>query len=260
LVLSQSGLQATSTSFKAPNLGAARFGSLQTVTVLGLAPLSSSDVQVADGSYVLDVQVSSSSASTAKSLAAKLSKTLDARLHQALAGKLRAKPVKLPAKRTAGPPAGGPDLATLALATSDFTGSATLVSSGYHADPQAISEYEASFAPAGAFGAVNQLIEWYPTSGDATFLASFEEALVTAGLGGAGSATPVDLSSVGDNAHGAVLQLTAGGSTVYLAVVTLARGQATDLAAAASQSQIQVSDVQSLAQAMANHLDAGITG
>ncbi|HZS31645.1 MAG TPA: hypothetical protein VFA37_10335 [Gaiellaceae bacterium] len=259
-LLSKLGLQETAATFGAPSLGAARFAFLSTVTVPGLAPLSSSDVEVADGNYVLDVQVSGTSAGTAKSLAAKLMKAFDVRLHQAQAGKLRAKPVKLPAKPKAGAPAGGPDLATLALTTSDFTGSATSAGAGYHVDPAAVSEYKADFAPAGPFDAVSQIIEWYPTAGDATFLANVEAGLIAAGLGGGENVTPVDLSSAGDNAHGSLLQVTGGGSTIYLALVALSRGQATDFAVAASQSQIQASDVQSLAQAMASRLDAGVSG
>lgn len=259
-VLSKAGLPDTGGSFAAPKLGTARFGFVHTVGVAGLAPLAKGDIEVADANYVLDVQVSSSSASTAKSLAAKLAKTLDARLRLAQAGKLHAKPATLPAKRQAGPPAGGPDLGTAALTTSDFTGSATSLNSGYGIDPMAISEYEADFAPAGQFDAVNQVVEWYPTAGDATFLANLEQALLTVGIAHSGAATPVDLSSVGDDAQGVLLQATGGGSTVYVALVTLSRGQALDIAAAASASAIQTSEVQSLAQAMASHLDAAVSG
>lgn len=257
-LLSSYGLQATAKAFEAPKLGVARFGSLGTLTISGVAPLASADVQVADGQYILDVQVSAASASSAKSLASKLAKALDARLHLAVKGKLHAKPVKLPAKQKAGAPSGGPDLATLALTASDFTGTATLLSSGYHVDAQALSEYSMNFSPAGQYGAVSQIVEWYPTAGDATFLAGYEEPILASM--GSEQSTPVDLSAVGDNAHGTLAQITSGGSTVYLAVVALSRGQADDVAIAASQSPLQASDVQSLAQAMASHLDAGVTG
>lgn len=256
--LSHFGLQATASTFTVPKLGAARFGALATITISGLSALRSADVQIADGKYVLYAQVSSASASSAKSLATKFAKALEARLHLALLGKLRAAPVKLPAKLQAGAPAGGPDLGTLALTSSDFTGTATVDGSGYSVDVAALSAYAIDFRPAGQFDELTQLIEWYPTAGDATYLAGLEEALL-AYVGG-GQVTPVDLSSVGDNANGALVQFTSNGSTVYLAVVALSRGQASDIALAAGQSPIQASDVQSLAQTTANHLNAGVTG
>ena len=112
---------------KVPAVGKKRFADLTSFSASNIAPVSSLDEQVADGRYVLEVTVSAGSASAAKALAPKLAKKLDARLRLALAGRLHAKPVKLPAKQKAGPPTGGPDLSTMALQTSDLSGPADVV-------------------------------------------------------------------------------------------------------------------------------------
>jgi hypothetical protein len=74
--------------------------------------------------------------------------------------------------------------------------------------------------------------------------------------------TPVDVSSVGDNAQASIVSVTPKGSgaPIYLAVVILTKGQATDLIFAGKQVPIQSSDVANLAHAAASHLDAGVTG
>ena len=68
------------------------------------------------------------------------------------------------------------------------------------------------------------------------------------------TATPVDLSAVGDGAVG-VLETEDGKSTAY---VRLTNGQAGESIVAIGNGTLQSSDVQSLAQAAANRLDAGL--
>ena len=73
--------------------------------------------------------------------------------------------------------------------------------------------------------------------------------------------TPADLSSVGDNAYGGVVQVAASGQpTVYFVLVLLSSGRAVDLVFAGALSQPQAADVLNLAQITANRLDAGLAG
>jgi hypothetical protein len=57
-----------------------------------------------------------------------------------------------------------------------------------------------------------------------------------------------------------LLQFTGSAQSVYVATIGLTRSQASDFAIAISSSPLQASDVQSLARALAIHLDAGVTG
>ena len=67
----------------------------------------------------------------------------------------------------------------------------------------------------------------------------------------------VDLSAVGDNAHGVILT----GAATPLVFVVMWQGQALDLAVAqGATATVQPSDIQALAQAMADHLNAGLSG
>lgn len=248
-------------------VGSARFGLAVTISVPKHSPLTLADTQIADGLYVVEAQTASSSATAAKVLAAKLVQKIDRRLRQAVAGRLRTRPVKLPPPLKAGPPKGGPDLATLALTATDV-GQATMGKKAYDVDKQALSEYDLEMAPAGSFKDLSQTIEWYPSANHASFLAAFRGALVTKTLeliiGGSGvtrTSTPVDVSSVGDEAQATILGFVPQtGMPIYLAVVVLTRGQATDLVIVSSTAPIQSSNVVSLAQAMARHLDGGVAG
>ena len=262
--LQQYGVGVTLKVVKVPRIGKGRFGYGTTFTFPNLAPTAGVDEQAVDGKYVLDVSVSGDSLSAASHLASKLLQTLDRRLQLAEKGRLRAKPVKLLPPLKAGPPAGGPDLATLTLATSDLTGTATITDQAYRVDSAALSAYVLDMKPAGQFQDLTQEIEWYATANEAMVITSLEQAIVGrelgAFLGVTPTVTPVDLSSIGDNAKGEILQFSANGQSVYVGMVGLARGQASDFVLFTSASPLQASDVQSLAQAMATHLDAGVTG
>lgn len=251
-------------SVKLRKLGSARFGTAATISVANHTPLTLVDAQAADGQYVVEAQAASGSPGAAKALASKLLQKLDQRLHLALAGRLHAKPVKLLPALKAGAPTGGPDLGTATLTTADL-GSATITDQGYDVDKQALSAYALFMQPAGHFDDLSQEIEWYSSPNDASFIAAFQGAVFTntlaAILGNSATQTPVDVSSVGDSAQATILASTPGtGAPVYLAVVILTRGQATDLVFTQGQSPIQSSDVTSLAQAAATHLDAVVTG
>jgi hypothetical protein len=262
--LEQYGITVALKAVKPPAIGTRRFGWGTTLTFPNIAPIASVDEQVADGTYVLDVQVAAGSLSAASHLASKLMRTLDQRLGQAEKGRLRGKPVKLLPPLKAGPPTGGPDLSTLVLATSDLTGTVTVATQSYIVDPDAVSAYVLDMNPAGQYDDLTQEIVWYATANEATVITSLEQAIAAsefgALIGSTPTITPVDLSSVGDNAQGEILQFSANGQSVSIGMVGISRGQASDFVLATSTSPLQASQVQSLAQAMASHLDAGVTG
>jgi hypothetical protein len=255
--LDNPGFTVTDALVKVPAVGKTRFAYLTSFSASNIAPVSSLDERVADGHYVLEVTVSAGSASAAKALAPKLAKKLDARLRLALAGRLHAKPVKLPAKQKAGPPTGGPDLSAMALQTSDLSGPAEIVANQYSVDPAILdfvdlansSEYDVLMLPAGPFDILIQEIEWYPTANGASFNSDFLNAFSLSQVG----STALDLSSVGDGAQGSITpdsQLSQGG-------VALTKGQLSEfIDVAVAQSSIDSSDVTNLAQTAASKIDA----
>jgi hypothetical protein len=134
----------------------------------------------------------------------------------------------------------------------------------YVVDPEALSAYVLDLNPAGQYHDLTQEIEWYATAKAATIITSLESAIVANELGTLVGVTPtatsVDLSSIGDGAQGEILQFSMNGQSLYAATIGLSRGQASDFVIATSTSPLQAAQVQSLAQAMASHLDAGVTG
>jgi hypothetical protein len=182
---------------------------------------------------------------------------LEHRLRQMLAGHLHGTPAKLPRLPDPGPPPGGPDLSTMVVGPSDFSGPATVIDQGYAPDPGALSTYGIDLQPAGPFGDVQQTISWAATANETTWQGTLlADSFLSAA--GAGNATIVDLSAVGDNAHGAIISLRDVTPFVF---AVMWQGQAFDLATAdpsTDTTEIQPADVQELAQAMANHLNAGL--
>lgn len=260
----------TITSITVPKLGAHQFAHFIRISVPGLRPISVVDEQVADGRYILRVQLAAGTPAAAKRLAPVLAKKLDQRLHLAIVGKLRGKPAKLPPPVTPGPPADGPDLSTLALTTADFSGTATIVSdSGYFvpSDPQGLSAYYLHLEPAGGYDELAQTIEWLPSASDAAYLIGFRMS------GAVGDSllynrlhhfdiTRVDLGAVGDDAHGLILKDTdiINGSVEWNGIVVMTRGRAADIFDAVRRTPIQASDLAALAASAANRLNSGLGG
>ncbi|HJU37079.1 MAG TPA: hypothetical protein VJ716_06660 [Gaiellaceae bacterium] len=265
-VLGSYGLAVSVRSLKAPKAGKRRFAEGTTFSVPNAAPVALVDEQFTDGRYLLRVEVGAGSLSAGSRLAAKLARKLDHRLRLAEAGHLRGKPVKLPPRLAVGPPAGGPDLATLALTTADLGGQATIVDHAYETPgPPSLSEYQLDMQPAGRFSALTQLLGWFPSVNEATVFGRFTGAAFAyvlgsgLGTGGSGHFTPVDLSTVGDGAFGGIVSVSQTGQpTIYLAIVSLSSGQVEDLVLTSSDSATQPADVVNLAQATANRLNAGL--
>lgn len=68
------------------------------------------------------------------------------------------------------------------------------------------------------------------------------------------------MSSVGDGAYGALLQLEISGQKVYEAGVVLADGPLVELVVGGSKTPLAATDVTSLAQAAAARLNAAVAG
>lgn len=250
----QIGIETSAGFFKLPAVGSGHFAFVMGLQVPNADPLFLVDEVASTGSFVLHATVAAGTEATAKQLAPVLLGKLVHRLRQLVAGHLKGTPAKLPPLPTPGPPAGGPDLSTFGLIASDFTGTAVAIQQGYGIDPTALSTYDVEFQPAGPFGDLQQSIGWYANANVATWEGSLVSDLFADG------ATPVDVSSVGDNATAEIVTGTDNGAPVYFAVVGMWQGQAAEFTLAESAAAIQPSSVQSLAQAMANHLNAGLSG
>jgi hypothetical protein len=260
-------LAVTETPIKPAPLGQRRFGYLLTEAAPNLNPIVRLDEQVAAGRFVLDLTVTAGSASAAQAAAPHLLRVLHHRLQRMLDGHAVGTSVPHAPKLHAGQAPGAPDLSAMVLEPPDV-GQPHFVYlfAGYSAAPPAIEDYDMTLQPAGTYGLLDQQIGWWPTATEATYAEIYGAPDASGGFGiGIGFAghfarhsgvtvTPVDLSSVKDPATG-YLVTEAGDSA---ALVTVTNGQAGESIAGYSHSALQVSDVQSLAQAAANRLDAGL--
>lgn len=262
--LSELDLTASIAKISVPRIGAGRWGTLATYSIPDHPSLYFLNQEYAVGRYVLDLAIGAGSESFAKAFANKTARALHRRLVLAVAGRLHGRPAKLPSPPKAGPPASGPDPASLVLTASDLP-SSTVQQEGYDSVPVALSTYDVVFQPAGPFDDLFQTVSVMPTPTSAAYLAAFTGASAIAGdLFFAGPAytkvTPVDVSSAGDNAQAAIVEISGNGQTLNEAVVTLNTGPASDFLVADSSSSINPADVQNLAQTGANRLNSGLGG
>ena len=236
-------LSVTNKKVKAAGIRSARFAVLVAYSGQKIAPLFGLDEQFTRGRYVADVTVWAGTAQAARQLAPKLAKKLDARIKLAFAGRLHAKPVKLPPRPTAGPPPGGPDLAPLALNATDLSGQVTTGQQGYVRDLFARSVFQVVMQPAGQFDLLQQDVAWYSTANEASFTDD-----VVADQLGPGS---LDLSGIGDGAWGVLLS----GSSGDTAVLFFSSGQLDEIVAFESPNAIQPAQAKSIAQTVANKIN-----
>jgi hypothetical protein len=266
VLFNHGGLSVTNLPVKMPAVGSARFGVLTSYSASNIAPVSMLDEVLTDGRYLLHVNVAARTAAQAQALAPKLAKKLDARLQLWLEGRLHAKPVRLPREREAGPPAGGPDLSSMALATTDLTAPATLgyeqyelsdVSRPWGTQPdfKAISTYVAALGSAsGPISVLYQDIEWFSTENEANFYAdrffAFED--------WPSGAVVFDLSSLGDSARGVVPNDSRFPGEAF---VIFSTGRLVEvLQVSSAPAPPQVSDITSVAQTAADKINAAYSG
>jgi hypothetical protein len=215
------------------------------------------DAQLLDGNYLLDVNVAGSPAEVER-LVPTLVRKFDQRLRLAEGGRLKAKPVTLPHVKP-GPPAHGAKPARMVLTRSDVGKPATIRHGGYVSpknsfDEYALSAYDLTMAPAGSFGFLQQEVSATKTTVEVKYFSAVAAgAFSSAGIG---TVTPVDLSSVGDNAFGEILQISSGNQTVWEALVVLSRDKYLDFLSVANKTKLTAADVQALAQKAAQRLNA----
>jgi hypothetical protein len=236
-------------------IGQRRFGYRITQAAANLNPIVELDEQVVAVRFLLDLTVTAGSASAVGKGAPHLLYLLHRRLRLLLAGHAKGQPPKLPGEPQSGQAPGGPDLSGMVIQPSDVGMShAVNLFQAYSADPPALSDFFMLMSPAGPYDDLTQQIGWWPTATEATYAETYggESPFAFGFFGGSGS--PVDLSAVGDNATG-YLDTSGGSSNVE---ITLTNGQAGESISAYSDAILKASDVQSLAQAAANRLDAGL--
>lgn len=232
---------------------------LSTGKAHGLKPIYSVDAELVEGAYLLGVSIAAGSPAAAKRLAPVVARKLDRRFRLAQAGRLHAKPVKLRLPKP-GPPAHGVKPARVVLAKSDLGGSASILHAGYVSpreafDSYAISAYDLAMAPAGPYGELEQEVSVARTSLEVKYFAVLAAGALAHAAGGAGTATPVDLGGVGDNAFGELVRITSGSNSASEAIVVLSRGKYLDFVVAAAASRLTPADVQSLAHKAAQRLN-----
>jgi len=239
-------------------VGQARFGYLITRAAANLNPIVMLDEQVAAGRFVLDLTVTAGSESAAERIAPHLLLVLHRRLQLVLGRRLSAeKPPKLPPEPKSGQAPGGPDLSTLIVQPPDVGQShAVNLFQGYTVGPPTLSDFVMILQPAGTYDQLIQQVGWWPTATEATYGEMYGGGNLFSVLFAAsdGAASPVDLSAVGDGAVGYLIS----GAGQSMVEITLTNGQAGESIFATSNSTLHASDVQSLAQAAANRLNAGL--
>ena len=233
-----------------------------TASIQGLKPIHGVDAELQEGRYLLDVSVSAASTGAAARLVTTVARRLDQRMRLALVGRLHAKPVSLPGDLKPGPPARGPKPAALVLRPADIGPSVTVVHRGYSKpksalDENALSVYDLTMTSQGAFPFVSQEVLVGGNPLEARYFAAIAANAVAASGGQALEVTQVDLSGVGDDAHGQILKVTLGGRTAYETLIVLTHGSYLDFLVAAKASAFVAADTHRLAMLAAKRLDAG---
>ena len=237
---------------------------LATARIDGLKPVYSVDAQIVEGAYLLDVSIAAGSPAAAQRLVPVVAQKLVRRFRLAQQGGLQAKPVRFP-RRPPGPPAHGAKPGRLVLTRSDLGSPATIRHAGYVSsrsafDEYAISAYDLALAPAGSYDELAQEVSVAGSALEVKYYAALAANALGKSAGGAATATPVDLSSVGDNAFGELLQVSAGSNSASEAIVVLSRGKYLDVIIGAAAAKLSAADVQNLAHKAAHRLNAAVAG
>jgi hypothetical protein len=149
------------------------------------------------------------------------------------------------------------------LTRSDLGTPTTIRQAGYVSpknafDQYAISAYDLALSPAGPYEELEQEVSAARSALEVKYYGALAAGALARAAGGGGTATPVDLSSVGDNAFGELVQVTVGGNSASEAIVALSRGKYLDFVIGADTSKLAASDVQSLAHKAAHRLNLAV--
>src|SRR5581483_9254881 len=237
----------------------------ESVSLSGLKPIEGVDAAFQVGRYVLDVSAAGGSTKASVGLVPTVAHRFEQRLRLALAGRLKAKAVKLPVER-AGPPAHGPKPAGMVLRAADGGKGSKVIHKGYSKPKSSFDENDVSVYQLAMElgGSSPQFLSQEVLVGGSKLEAEYFAAVAMAGFaasGGSGAkATSVDLGDVGDNARGELLKASANGQTAYEAVISLSRGSYLDFLVLASASAVTAADVHNLAHVAAKRLNAAFAG
>lgn len=231
-----------------------------TASITGLKPIQGVDAEIQAGPYLLDISVAAGSNAAGARLASTVARHFYARFRLALAGRLHAQPVAVPPPLKPGPPPHGPKPSALVLRPADAGKSAQVLHKGYSKpkssfDENALSVYDLTMASQGTFPVLSQEV----LVGGSSLEVQYYGALVIAGAASSGKskATAVDLTGVGDNARGELLQVTISGQIVREAAIVLSHGPYLDFIDAGSPGALAAADVRNLATVAAKRLNAG---
>jgi hypothetical protein len=108
-------------------------------------------------------------------------------------------------------------------------------------------------SPAGPFDQIVQNIEWCPTANQASFMADLWTALDL----NSASVSQLDLTGVGDGAEGVIASYGNEAQLVFRSGRLL---ETLNIASLPGGNKIQASDLQTLAQTVANHINAAGLG
>jgi hypothetical protein len=228
----------------------------------GFLPLYGVDVFFRVGRVLAKVSVTAGTASLSERVAPELASALYSRIRRVLSGSLRGQPASLAAVSTAGPPPGGPNLAALALQTSDL-GGGTVTSQGYELDRDfaPVSEYDRQMQPGGSFASVDAAALLMHSPKEASFFihlvsSTFRSpsAMRSAGMHEL-SASVVRVSG-GDEALAVLTHVSVGGRTTYVAVVDVRVGAVAESMTVGTARKIPPSALAALARIAAKRLEA----
>lgn len=268
--LGGAGVTLTVKKLKPRRLGQGDFSYLIAEQNASASPIYFVDEQAREGRYILEVRVGAGSQSAAVADASSLARKLDARVRNAIAGRLHGSPVTIPDPPDSGPPPGGPDLSNLVLQPSDV-GQAKIQNlfQGYDTAPYAISDYGMLLSPAGPYDLLSQELSWYATPTEATQIAAYASPLAGGSFTVSGSGTsnfsftytPVDVSSAGDNATAENVEFNSSGlNFFFFSFLTLRKGQLVDSVTLFGENPPDQAALLSVAEATASRLDAGYSG
>jgi hypothetical protein len=249
-----------------PAVGTSRFAYLTEYDAHGVARrVRVVDEWFIEGRYAFQVEIHWGAGRTGITLASKLAQELGLRLHLALAGRLHATAVKIPAPLPPGPPPGGTDLSKLILQQGDLPPAALGGDGSFSWDRFSLSHYQVSYswgAHRALYQRLTQDIQWHATANEAAFWSAYEEGYEIASyLSGwprhRTRITSLRLDSIGRGDRATIMWFPGGAGS--FAVVGLSRGHVTDLVFVNSnKSALPASDVRALARAMAARLDAAV--
>jgi hypothetical protein len=171
-------------AFFAPRpVGDGSIGMTEALRPHGGPSLYEAQIFFLSGSLVGTVSVSGARPGGLQGLAQQLAGKLHSRMKRVLGGRLSGRPVPLPRKRGAVPPASGPDLAAVAVSTADL-GGGSVTQQGYTgaANGEAVAIYDRTIRGTGALAIVSGQVYLYESATTAGFSAAIFRALFASPL------------------------------------------------------------------------------